>query len=123
MPSFTVDNGSNFASNVVLLHNEPDEPSTAEPEMLNKSLEEQTNAADQFIKPPPLERRRQIVCVNGKYECESCQKTFSSNSVLDRHIQSRPRHPYIPPSHMSCIMHFANEIMLVLYVGGHTKQL
>ena len=27
------------------------------------------------------------------------------------------------PSHLTCIIHFLNEIKLVLYVGGHRKKL
>ena len=69
-------------------NNEPVyEPSTIEPETLNESLEEQTN--DQFTKPPPQERRKQIVSVNGKYKCEPCQKTFSGRQGLHKHIQSK----------------------------------
>ena len=71
-------------------NNEPDdEPSTTEQEILDQSLGEQTNAPDRFTKQPLQERRRQIVSVNGKHECEHCQRIFSRRDGLKLHIQSK----------------------------------
>ncbi len=53
-----------------------DQPSTTDLGALNKNLEEQAIVSDDFKKQPPQERRRENV--NGKYECEPCQKTFTS---------------------------------------------
>ena len=39
-------------------------------------------------KPTSQERRREGVNVNGKYECEPCQKTYTSKIGLQNHTQS-----------------------------------
>ena len=54
-----------------------------DPEAFSESLIEQTNEPYQ----PPQERRRQIVSLNGKHECEPCQKTFYDKPTLNRHMK------------------------------------
>ena len=56
-----------------------------DPEAFSESLIEQTNEPDQ----PPQERRRQTVSLNGKHECEPCQKTFYDKPTLNRHMKSK----------------------------------
>ena len=69
-------------------HDEPeDEPPTTDPETLNENLKEQRIVSDHIMEQSPQERRREVVSVNGKYECEPCQKTFSRRG-LDHHKQS-----------------------------------
>ena len=52
-------------------------------------MEEQTNVSDHCTKQPPQDRGREIVNVNGKYECVPCEKTFSRKDYLTNHIQSK----------------------------------
>ena len=65
-----------------------DEPSTTEPETFNENLKEQTIMSEQFTKQPLQEGRREVVGVNGKYECEPCQKSFTGRSGFNQHKQS-----------------------------------
>ena len=61
-----------------------DEPSTTKTGILKENLKEERILSDQ----PPQERRREVVNVIGKYECEPCQKTFSNNAGFYSHKQS-----------------------------------
>ena len=65
-----------------------DGPSTTEPSTFNKNLKEEMIASNHNTKKPPQERRREVVSLNGKFECESCHKTFSSKGALYNHKQS-----------------------------------
>ena len=61
-----------------------DESSTTNPGTSKENIREQRIVSDQ----PPQERRREVVRVNGKYECEPCQKTFSGRGALYNHNKS-----------------------------------
>ena len=54
-----------------------DEPSTTNPGTSKENLKEKTIVSDNFKSQTPQESRRENVNVNGKYECEPCQKTFN----------------------------------------------
>ena len=58
-----------------------DEPST-------ENLEEQTLSVKHDKKQGPQERKGQIVNVIRKYECDQCQKTYSTNCHLNSHKKS-----------------------------------
>ena len=55
----------------------------------NETLKEQTIASEYFTKQPLQERRREVVSLDGKFECEHCQNTFSTQGALTRHIKSK----------------------------------
>ena len=70
-------------------NDEPEEePLSTDPETLKENLKEQKIASDHSRERPPQERRREVVSVNGKYECEPCLKTFTTKLGLHYHIQS-----------------------------------
>ena len=50
-----------------------------------EKLEDQTIISDQINRQAPLERRRQAVQTNDKYECEQCHKIYHNSSHLRRH--------------------------------------
>ena len=66
-----------------------DEPLTTDSETFNENLKEQTIVSDHFTKKTKQERRREVVNLNGKYECKPCQKTFANKHNLTVHIQSK----------------------------------
>ena len=67
-------------------NDQEDEPSTIDEDLIKQpNVPEPDNCAKQ----PPQERRRQIVNVDCKYECEPCQKTFYDGQTLNRHIRSK----------------------------------
>ena len=59
----------------------------AEPEA-NDEPEIKKEQTDHKTKLAPYPRRREVVRVNWKYECEVCQKKYSDKTSLDRHKQS-----------------------------------
>ena len=59
----------------------------AEPEA-NDEPEIKKEQTDHKTKLAPYPRRREVVSVNGNYECEVCQKKYSDKTSLDRHKQS-----------------------------------
>ena len=70
-------------------NNEPDaEPLQSDPVTPTDKVEEQDVTSDVLKSHPKQERRREVVGLNGRYECEPCQKTFTHQSKLSRHIQS-----------------------------------
>ena len=64
-----------------------DEPSVTEPGTLNENIKLPITSVHDANKPLP-ERRKDVVSVNGKYECEPCQKTLTSRRGLEHHKQS-----------------------------------
>ena len=63
-------------------NDEPDEEKIqSDPVTPTDNVEEHTVTAQQ-------ERRRKVVHLNGRYKCEPCQKTFSKQFTLTRHIQT-----------------------------------
>ena len=66
-----------------------DEPLTTDSETFNENSKEQTIVSDHFTKKTKQERRREVVNLNGKYECKPCQKTFANKHNLTVHIQSK----------------------------------
>ena len=67
-------------------NDEPDdEPSACDPATTTENLEEQS--VDQMKMQAPKERQRRVVSVNGKYECDNCHKTYSSQGALYTHKQ------------------------------------
>ena len=67
----------------------PDEEcSPCAPVTSTEKMREEIVLSDESAQPTPQERRREVVSVTGKYECEPCQKTFNSRKGLDYHIQS-----------------------------------
>ena len=68
-------------------NDEPEEePSTTDPGTSKENLKEQRIASDHIREQPPQERG--VLGVNGKYDCEPCQKKFSSRMGLHHHKQS-----------------------------------
>ena len=65
-----------------------DEILTTGPGPTNENLEEQIIESDHFTKQPPQERKREVVSVIGKYECEPCEKTFVVRQGLYKHKKS-----------------------------------
>ena len=65
------------------------EPLQSDPVTPTDKVEEQTVTSDVLKKFPQQERRREVVAINGRYECEPCQKTFIRQKYLTKHIQSK----------------------------------
>ena len=70
---------------------EPDnEPSPSDPVTSTENMREETSKPDQIKMhaPQPQERQRRVVSVNGKYECDQCNKTYSGSGSLHNHKKS-----------------------------------
>ena len=65
------------------------EPLQSDPVTQNDKVEEQYVTSDVSKNHPQKERRREVVSLKGRYECEFCQKTFSTQSNLTLHIKSK----------------------------------
>ena len=65
-----------------------DEPTQSDPITGTEVLEEPTVISDHTTKQAPKQLRREVVSVNGKYECEMCHKKYSDRKCLIRHNQS-----------------------------------
>ena len=70
-------------------NNEPDvKLSLCNPKSTTKEVEEQIVKSEHLPKQTPQVRRREVVSANDKYECEPCQKKFTSSYGLYYHKQS-----------------------------------
>ena len=70
-------------------NNEPDvKLSLCDPNSTTKEVEEQIVKSEHLPKQTPEVRRREVVSANDKYECEPCQKKFTSSYGLYYHTQS-----------------------------------
>ena len=65
-----------------------DEPTPNNPLTSTEEMEEEIVLSDHLAKRAPQERRGEVICVNGKYDCKLCQKTFTTRSGLYHHEQS-----------------------------------
>ena len=63
-----------------------DEPSSCDPVTSTENLEEDTVTSEHMNMQAPHEEQRGFVSVNGKYECDQCNKTYSKKG-LDYHKQ------------------------------------
>ena len=64
------------------------EPSSNDPVTSTENLKEENGISYQMKIQAPQERQRRAVGVNGKYECDQCDKTYSGRGELNRHKQS-----------------------------------
>ena len=67
---------------------EDDGPSESSNEMMDEHENEETVTSDHLAKQP-LKEKREVVNVNGKYECKPCHKTYSSYQSLYHHNNSK----------------------------------
>ena len=65
-----------------------DEPTPSDPVTSTEKMEEEMVLPDHLAKQAPQERRREVVSVNGKYECVPCKKTFAGSGSLYNHNKS-----------------------------------
>ena len=71
-------------------NDEPDEENIqSDPVTPTDKAEGHTVTSDVFKNHAQQERRRTVVGHYGRYDCEPCQKTFSTQSNLTLHIQSK----------------------------------
>ena len=72
--------------------NDDEELSQSDLETSTENLAEETIRSSQFMNQTPRENmirdRREVVRVNGRYECDQCEKTFGKTGNLYTHIQS-----------------------------------
>ena len=62
---------------------------TSSGDSVTENSKEQTCKSDQFTEQAPQEARRQkVVRVHGQYECETCQKTFTTSQGLNFHTEA-----------------------------------
>ena len=61
-----------------------DQPPTTDQGALYENMKEQTSVSDHFTEKPPQKRRD----INGQFECEPCQKMFTSKTGLNYHTES-----------------------------------
>jgi len=69
-------------------NNEPDERPPCDPETSTENFEEQTVTSEHMRIQQPKERQNRVVTVNGKFECDQCDKTYSRKIGLYTHKQS-----------------------------------
>ena len=70
--------------------NDNNEPSPSDTVTYPDNFEEQTMKSSPMINQAPkyIKERRDVVRVNGKYECDQCDKIYTKSSNLLRHRQS-----------------------------------
>ena len=70
--------------------NDNNEPSPSDTVTYPDNFEEQTMKSSPMMNQAPkhIKDRRYVVRVNGKYECDQCDKTYNSSSEINRHIKS-----------------------------------
>ena len=64
------------------------EPAPCDPQTSTDEVKGEIDISNQMEEPAPKERRSGIVNVNTKYECEPCQKIFTTSRGLYFHTQS-----------------------------------
>ena len=68
---------------------EPNNDQTpCDPQTSTNELEQETNISAQMEEPDLQEKRRGIVNVSRKYECEQCDKTYTGPGALYKHKQA-----------------------------------
>ena len=65
-----------------------DETSLSDPEISTGNFEEHSFVSEHFTEQVPQVKSSDIVGINGKFECEPCQKTFATKPGLYLHKQS-----------------------------------
>ena len=65
-----------------------DELSSCDQLTLSENLKEKTITSGQMRMQAPQNRQGRVVSVNGRHECDQCDKTYSGSSALHTHKQT-----------------------------------
>ena len=91
-----------------------DEPSSYDEKTFTENLEEEIVASDQMKIQAKQERQRRAVAVNGKYDCDQCQKTYSGTGGLYTHKQLV--HQGVTYACDQCAQQFTRQASLALHI-------